>query len=374
MAATYQVTLYDTPSGDVLTILTLGGDRTAITNLRYERVLNSIGVFQLTLPLTDPTAELFAVMDRLVEVTRFPTPATPTCEETFLTRFVKRFIDEQDQGWLVIGGFNLNHLLARRVIYPEDDPLVAGGYSTKSGEATAVIAELVDEQAGPSASAARQTENLYSVQALGGGLTVGGRWRYENLFEVLREVADSGGVDFWVERTTAANFRFSSGVYGDDLTKTTNFPGAPFVVFSPEMGTMVEAALMDDRRDEATYLYLLGQGPEEDRDVYAASSSYIGDTAYNRIEVAEDARTVEDGDATQYLTQATSLLNERLPRAEFSFELSPSALSAYRELWDLGDKVTVVFGDYEADYRVMAVEVELTADGERINPTVELVE
>ena len=147
----YQVVVIDPTSGDVTNIY----DNTAFIDLRYSRVLNGIGLLALVLPGTDLNYETFT-LDSLIEVQRTdPATGALIVEDTYFCRLRERYRDDRIER-VVIGGVSLNHLLMRRVVRPEDDPAVAGGYSTKDGPADTVIRAYVREQAADLASAARQ--------------------------------------------------------------------------------------------------------------------------------------------------------------------------------------------------------------------------
>jgi len=370
MPASYQVKVFDPKNdGALLAFYDLYGD--TIQSLRYIRRVDSIGPFQFTVPLTEENDALFKQFDLIVEIERYASlGAAVQIEMTGLTRHVERFVDGDDQSYLIVGGYSLEDLLDRRVIVPGDDPLAAGGYSTKDGNADDVMVELVEEQAGVSASVARQTQGLVAQASLSVGNPIGLRLRYENLLETLMSITTQGAMDFRIERTDGATFTFITEVIGDDLTKSTNYPGTPFVLFDPNLGNLSEPGLSFDRRNEATYVYLQGQGPDEDREVYENQSTRLVDTPYNRIEIVGDIREIEENDTAKFLTQAAALLDEKRPGLDFSFVVDKAAQD-YRVLWNLGDLVTVQWNDYAEDLRIFAIEVEIETE-ETITPVVRL--
>src|SRR5687768_5245196 len=139
----YQLTVIHPSTGQPLTVITGSG----IDDLVYSKVLNNIGALAMTLPEGHDWSSIF-VLDSLIEVARTsPLTGTLQTEETYLTRLTHRF-REGDEELYVVGGLSLNHLLARRVIDPDDDPLAAGGYSTKAGPADDVMRAYAREQCG----------------------------------------------------------------------------------------------------------------------------------------------------------------------------------------------------------------------------------
>src|SRR5690554_4624822 len=118
----YQLTIVDAASGTTKAVITGSG----LDNLRYSRALNNIGALALTLPEGIDWPSIFT-LDTLIEVARTsPITGALQVEDTYLTRLTHRF-REGDTELFVVGGLSLNHLLARRVIDPDDDPMASGG-------------------------------------------------------------------------------------------------------------------------------------------------------------------------------------------------------------------------------------------------------
>lgn len=363
---TYEVTVRSSDTGDVLALL----DTVNLTALRYERKLNDVGVFQLTVAWEEPGAEHLAQKDALITITRFAMlkGAWHEYDEgTYIVRFVQLFIDDNEQAWVIVAGFSLEYLLLQRVVIPSNDPLVAGGYSTKGGAADEVMAELVTQQAGAGAGAAERVDTLTVASPAGTGETVGGRWAWDSLLEAVQGLTEQGRMDFRIVRTSGVALEFRAEVVGEDKTRTANYPGSPFVLFTPEFGNMRSPSLTRDWKEECTQIFLKGQGAGDYADIYERQSSHIADTAFSYAAVVADARKVEDGDATQYLTQAVNELAKHRAKVSFTFELLNTALE-YRTEWDVGDLVTACWDEYEQDMRLTGVSVELTGSEERIEP------
>lgn len=349
----YQVLIYDRASRELVGII--GSNEWQ--RLRYSRVIDDIGLFMITLPGDHVMADYLQELDCIVEVWRYTSPGEGQVEETYMLRQYQLFVDEDDMRWLVAGGFDLKHQLARRVINPYDDPLEAGGYSTKSGPGDDLMVALVDEQIGQSASAARKIDALDVQPSSSAGSLFGGHWRFNNLLETLQEIAAATAIDFRIEFTDDNEFLFIAEAIGDDRTRSRHYPGGPQTVFAPERGTMAEPQLEVDRRQEKTYIYLLGPGQDDDREVYEAASARQADSPYNRIEFAQDAQTIdEDASPTEFLAQAATELERRRPRQTFDFTLTPSLYRDYRLYWDLGDRVTAEWNAVETEARIMEIE------------------
>lgn len=361
----YELVILD-DSGQAAAVL----DTTVLTGLHYERALNSVGTFQVTLRADHPAAPLF-VKDRLVEITRYPSIGADVQHEgTYLVRYRRRYEDDDGMTWLIASGVSLEYLLLARHIDPRNDPLVAGGYSTKAGPADDVICELVAQQAGAGAGVYQRVPDLTVAASGHVGNQVAGRWQWENLLDELQKLARTGGVDFFIRRGTGLALEFICEVIGDDLRR--NYAGEQAVIFTPAFGNMRAPDLAEDWKDEKTYVYLLGQGSETERDVYEQLSGHLFDTPYSYAAQVGDARQVKDGDATQYITQALEELAKGAAKTSFTFEVV-QAERQYRRLWDLGDRVTAAWLDYEADLRITGIEVEVSESDERVTPKLEAI-
>lgn len=366
----YQIEIRSPQTGDLVQVY----DATAFYQLRYSRVLNDVGVIVLTLPSDDNLAALFP-LDSLIEIKRTsPVTGRLIVEETFLTRMTHRFREGNEERFLV-GGFSLNHLLTRRVVDPTGDPLVAGGFSTKSGPADSVMREYALEQGGQNTlNASRKFANFTVDTVPAVGMAVGRRLRYENLFKVFQELAEQSLIDFITVRTSANNLELQIKVIGLNRTQSSNYPFAPFVLINPIRGNMAEPSLMIDRRKETNFLYAMAQGAGENRSVYQILGDGVSDSPWNRIEFTEDIRTTERGSAVDIITAARAKLQETRQVVEFTFEITGDQPgNTYRLDWDIGDKITATWGDVQQDLRVRGVEITAESSGETIQVTTEIL-
>lgn len=365
--ANYQVRVWDVKTGDLTRIY----DAPRLYSLRYSRMVNDIGSLVATFPGDDAIQADFP-LDTLIEVQRTsPVSGRLTTEATYLMRLVERVRSDNEER-LIIGAQHANHLLKRRVIDPDDDPLAAGGYSTKSGAADSVMREYALEQCGSSASAARQFPNFTIDTVAGVGQNVGRRLRHDNLFKVIQELADQGGVDFRIVQTSANNLELKIARLGTDRTKARNYPVAPFVMLNPLRGNLSNPTLRRDRKKEANFCYGLGQGANEQRIVLKQAGDGMGDSPYNRIEFTKDVRLSERGNSLEILTQVRDALADKATGYEFEFDLSGDTPGAiYNQDWFLGDQVTVAWAGVEQDVRITGVEINIGPEGERISVTTE---
>lgn len=340
-------------------------------SMRYSRVLNGIGAVVLELPSEADLASLF-VLDAFIEVERrHPVTGTLLKDETFLARLTHRF-RTGDEERFIVGGLSLNHLIARRVIDPADDPLAAGGFSTKAGPADTVMLSYANEQMGPSASMMRQTPGLTTNISAGVGKSIGARERYTSLLEVMQTLAKRGDVDFVIDRITGTSLRLTVAPIGTDKTQTTNYPFAPFLMLNPLRGNLTNPSLEIDRREEATFIYAMGQGQGESRLVLQVPGAGISDSPFNRIEFMKDARNIDRADALGLLTEAQSQLLEKQPVRSFTFESTGNEPGAtYHKDFEIGDKITIAWDETSLDLRITEVEIRISEEGEELTVTTE---
>lgn len=367
MQASYQILVIDPITGLTTGII----DSQSIIDIQYSRILNGIGRLAVSVPANDKWNTLFN-LDTLIEVWRtHPVTGVLTKEETYLTRIFTRNQAESTDT-LTIGGLSLNHLLTRRVINPNDDPLVAGGYSTKAGTADKVIYDYVNEQMGPAASADRQMAHFTLVASLVSADGAGARLSYENLFDEISKLAVAGKTDFIIERVTDNNLAMYIGPYGTDKTKGTNWPLYPWVGLSPSRGNLPEASIVLDRSQEKNFIYCLGNGEGDRRDILEVPGQGMADSPWNRCEYSEDARNTERNDAIGLLTAATSSLFDNRVKRIFTYNSKADEPgNTYRKDWDVGDKITVLWDNIELDLRVTEVTLSFDQTQESISVVVE---
>lgn len=366
----YQVSVISLTTGRLQIIL----DSTTWYSLRYSRKVNDIGVFVLVLPYTSDYYMAFD-WDNFVEVFRTsPITGTLQLEETYLVRAKQRFREGNEER-LVVGGVSLTHLLARRIIDPDDDPTATDGYSRKSGAADTVMRGYVREQAGDLASAGRTFPGLTVESVLGTGLSIDKTFRYDNLLAAMQEMADGSGVDFYLTRTNLNLVSVWIAETGNDYTRTTNeSQRLPFVVLSPNRRNLTDPSINIDRTDEKNYVYALGQGQGEQRLVVKDSTSDASLTQWNRIEFVKDARNIEKTNSQGLIDAATAALNEKKVQHEFTF--TPTGTdggSIYRKNWDIADFLTVIWDTEEVDLRIDGVEIELSESGESLDVQVKQI-
>lgn len=363
MSVQYAVYLLSS-AGDPVALL----DNTVLTALRYERVLNDISLAQFTLPLDHAAASLIE-KHTWFEVQRYPEIGVIQPEGTYMVVFRRRFIDDNGLPYLIVAGVSLEFLLFCRHVDPRNDPLMAGGFSTKLAPVDTVMAELVYEQAGVGAVAHDSTPSaqipyLTIEIPAGVGEETPVRLQWENLLTVLQDLTERDRMDFRLERGDGVNLAFYAETIGSDRTRTTNFPGQPFVLLSPELGRLRRPELVENWRDEKTVVHLLGKGAGDSREFIGTMVSGLYDTPYTYAATVQDIREVET--AQEIIDQGQQALAKNRAEKTLTFEVD----SGYYDQWVLGDFVTVEWLEFSGDMRIAAVTVDVQGSTETITPTV----
>lgn len=364
--ADYQVELLNW-DGEIVRVF----DPTAFYDLRYSRALNDVGIVAITFPYSATLLADLNHVDYFIEVHRtHPVTNTLVREETYLTRLLHRFREGNEER-IIAGGLSLTNLLARRVIVPFEDPLAAGGYSTKAGPADVVMRDYIREQAADLASPLRSFPNMTVAPIEGNGQGIGKRLRYTNLLDELKTMALQARMDFRIERATGNNLVVKIEVIGRDYRKSTNYPSMPWYGLDPARGDILNPSLMIDNRELGNFVYAMGQGQEETRLVFPAWADTIADSPYNLCEFTEDASNSEKDDPLSLYTTALEAVKAHRTQREFTYDTTGGQPgNMYRLDWDLGDRITITWDTEEQELRVTSVEISIDSTGETVKPTV----
>lgn len=335
--------------------------------LRASRVLNDVGSLALLIPDQGEDWEARFPWDGLVDVYREYAGGL-TLFATYLVRSREFFIDGNRER-IAIGGLSLNDLLRRRVIDPDDDPAAAGGYSTKAGTAGDVMRAYAREQIADLASAPRQIPNLTVPSTSTSGDTVGDRVNVEtSLLALMQKLAEKGGIDFEIVRTTAANLELRIGQIGSDLSKATNYPTAPYLPFAQDLGNLIGPSQATDRKAEQNFLYARTSGDQENAVVFKVSGDGVSDSPYNRAEFAQSLRETDGGDLDEIFTAINDAFKKMRAKVEFAFDASASlGGGTYLRDWDLGTIVTALWRGSEYTVRIDEITLTLSENNEGID-------
>lgn len=240
-----------------------------------------------------------------------------------------------------------NGWLADRVAHPEpgtaSPPFASSDYDVRTGDATTVILDYIDHNAGPHAVAARQVAGLTLGADAGEGATITGRARWQNLLEFLGELATAGGVVFGVRQS------------GRQLVAscTAAVDRSASIRFAVELGNLDDSTY-EVAASTATAVYCGGQGELAARDVVLAVQS-----GRRRIERFVDRRDISD--SGELADAAAVALVEGVGKTSLSMTPIDTPTCSYGVHYSLGDQVTVQVDKVGVVDVVTAVETTIDA-------------
>lgn len=336
-------------------------DMNPLSQLRYARVLNNFGAIEFTLPLSEAHACL-TTLDTVCVPMYADGSGPMTLDGAYFLRYQQPF-DVDGEDVLVVAGYSVASLLWRNIFIAEDDPLEANGFCTKSGDASTVMWEIINEQCvNPATNSARAIPNL----ALAADPQVGAfvAFREEDndtkVIEHIKKLGRAGGVDFWVDYDpTGPTFTVNLGTVGSDRRKSVNYPTQPFLYFSPNLGNLDQPELTVDRREEQNFVYVFGQGPAGSNLRYGEAGVGLTDSPWNRLEFGVQARNTKTLDDWE-TAAADALKEQREQLTQFTFMPkfeSPGAV--YGVDWFLGDLVTTAYQNQEFEMRIASAETNI---------------
>ena len=353
-------------------------DNTQIASLQFDRLRNEVStfaaVFAENVDWVKANLVLPLALDYFIEIERYnAASAAMVVEGTYFLRSYNEYRDPQGVLFIGIGGYSLEHLLMRRIIDPVDDSRGAGGFVTDAGVSSTIINSLVTEHLGSNADTNRQIPN-FTQSSDGTGLNAGGRWAYNNLFEVVQNLATKGLIEFRITRSSANNLLFEVGTLGNDKTLTSEYPEGDYILMDENRGNLIEPNLLLDYMDQMNYIYARGSGNADNETILKLQSNHITASPYNRIEFSTSIGRDDGSNALYLQTGAVSALAENQEKIEFTFPIQADNKGMmYRTDWDLMDIITVQWGSYQDDLRIVGVELRVEQDSDEIAVTAEVV-
>ncbi len=368
-ARDYQVRIKDT-TGSVIAVI--------VDELRigFTRRVNAPGNHAIIFPGQSTFIDSIG-LDYQVEVHRRLNPSVPFyLEYEGFHRSDMRQTSNKGLRLFTSFGAGYEHLLKRRaILYPN-----GSAQASKSGVGETVMKAYVDENAGPAATfpprllASGVTTGL-SMQADGAaGLTWTGDRSFQNLLQVVQDIADAADVDFRVLGTGDALFEFRAQAtpIGIDRTVSGAAAGVAPVIFSLDRSNMELPLYALNRSEEVTAAIIMGQGIDSDRVVIQRTdATRIADSPWNRIEIARGAGNES---ATGGLNAVGDRLLEALrPRESFNFEPIQIESLQYGRDYFLGDLVTARYESIERDVQIETVNIQVQNGKELIRLGLRLV-
>lgn len=266
-----------------------------------------------------------------------------------------------DVSQYIISGVDDSGLLASRVAHPQPGssapPYSSTAYDTRTGICSTILRQYVDVNLGASAVSARKDPRITSLADPLAGISVTGNARYQQLDNLLNELAtQSGGVGYRI-RQSGTNLEFQT--YAPTDRSST-------VIFSVENGTLQDYAYTAEA-GSANYIYVGGGGEGTSRTIV---EGYDGPsiTRWTRKETFKDQR-----DTTDATTLANSIAEELATGSDIAaVTFTPKDLTqqTFWTHYQTGDKVTVVIDGVSFQETIRQVECTLDASGLSIKPTV----
>lgn len=247
-------------------------------------------------------------------------------------------------------GNGLDRMLADRIVVPPDGV----EHDSYADAAESVIKQLVDRHLiNPVASnianfndATRAVSQLLVSVDNGHGLPVTFEGRFQRLIDAVKEVSQASNDigTFFTIIGSKILFEVSEGI---DRTKS--------VIFGPERNNVISILFDKDGLNYASHILLAGQDVGTARQlttVYDPTKSFI-----QRRETFIDAR---DLDTVAKLTaRGDSVFSERSVVDLYQIEKAPGSPPCYKEHFELGDTITVLWQLYGINVAVRIYEVNV---------------
>lgn len=353
--------------------------------INIEHIVNSGGYAAIYLPQDSINADVFG-LDYLVEIWRSVQDEgidwymeyiglhRTSVWQTFETG--KSLYSEYSEG--------LCDLLKRRIIAYYSGT----SYTDKNDFSETVMKEFVQENAGSSATSPPRISdgvisNLVVAVSGGAGANWSGAKAWRNLHDVLKEIAETTNFYFDVELLTQPGvspvgflFQTYEGLRGTDRRETgldpstgLNAAGNAPIVFALEYGNIKTVVYSENRGDEVTAVYALGQGEGDARMVgYQEDATAIADSRWNKRETSRNSNSEKFYD--DVVNTAKNILQERRKIIDFNFSVIQIPGYLYGKDYTWGDIVTGKYLNFRRDLMIERSQLVVNSDsGETITIT-----
>jgi hypothetical protein len=242
-------------------------------------------------------------------------------------------------------------------------PYSAAAYDVRTGVCSTVLRQYVDVNAGPSAVPERRVLwgglgglTLGADPVVGATVTKSARW--QNLLELLQELAVAGGdIGFRVQHTGVA-LEFQTYQPSDKSNS---------IRFSHELGTLAGYGFTAEI-PEVNYVYVAGQGEGTARTIIERADEQSVVT-HGRFEEFMDRR--DTADAAELAQAGTETLTDKTAKVGLSLTPVDVPGQTYGVHYDLGDQVSTYLDETPVVERIREVKLVFNPDGPlTITPTV----
>lgn len=357
--ASYSVILSD-PYGVRL------AEANTFSSLTYARKVNDWSTATLVLPGTFDTSNI--LVDGRLEIWR-QIAGTPAYLDTETTWLIQKWTKQWGSKGERTIAIEADHPL---VLLREPgrfvDAYAGASGASKSGTADDVMKAIVRECIGTSASSSRTLSDLISVAAdISQAASISRAFAWRAVLNVLQDLANDSAqqgtycaFDIVAPAPDGYEFRTYTGQRGVDHRFPT---GLSPVLLDPDAGSVGEAELELDYRDEVTFAKAGGQGEGTARTIGSYQDpTRTGVSPFRWREVFADA--TQTADTTVLTGVARAQVRASRPRKRFRGKLISTTDAQYGVHWGWGDLVTVQAEGDLFDCRVDAVSVTVKAGGE----------
>ena len=358
MSNTYIVRIYN-PLGTNTKIVT------DFISLTASAVVNNVGTAELVLP---DSYWPFLAIDGIIEIER--APAGYAGKLLFETRYFIRYLNKgyAPDGTKVIkvSGYNAMHLLKRRIV------AYAAGNTKASYSAVAAddaLKNLVSQNLGSGATDSNR--NISSVLAVQASTTlaptISKDFAWQDLFSVMQDIVQQSFqagtyLAFDVVAVSGSPLSFEFRTYIGQRGNDRRAPSTKSILLDVHLGNLSEAYVEYDYREEANYIYALGQGENSQRTTaYSQNSTRISASPAGRIEGQRDARNLVN--ATSLQAESDSELRDRRGRKLFNGRISETPTTAYDVTFSFGDYLTATLDNESFDVMLEGVVITVNSNG-----------
>lgn len=349
-----------------------------VTEYEYVLAANGVNTARVRLPSTFDRSKIR--LDDILEIWRGSGPGTLKCDFWgFLRAWAFGDINGMEYTELIFRA----DLLERRVV----EDYAGSAQAEMTDQADDMIKAIATDQLGADTDADRDLTSVgggFTVSAaLADGVSITKAFAYANVLAIAQELAgistqQGTSVYFDVVPVSPSSvtgklaFRLDTYTGQRGMDRTADSDNPAFV--GPAWGNLNNGRVEYDYQYEINFVYVLGQGEGEVREVVEVSDTdRIEASIWNRREGIKDARNIEYGDADALTAEGYAALNLNKPKFRFSGDIIETDAFRYGIDWSFGDLVSVVYGDYETDAMIDKVYIVRTPDGqETISATLEV--
>jgi hypothetical protein len=351
----------DTPTGTRLAPID------QLSGLSYARKICYPGRLVISFPrgAVDPA---LIEADKCIEVWRTVPGLMPKLEMTGLIRIIDYDYSAGSELVTLTCEDGANQLAHRIIAYKTQSTR-----ANKTDYADDMLKEIVRENLGASATNTDRDLTAYGVTveadtSLAPEVTWSFAWKA--VLDVLHEIcdlSDDAGTRLYFDMTPHListtqlgwEFRTMINQFGADRTYNAGVP----TVFGPAWGNVADFHFTRDYSEEFTSVYAAGQGEAADRKVTnQVDSTRVNLSPWARREYFVSGK--KEIDEAHLIKKALRTLQMGQPRFYATGTLLDTPQTRYGVDWELGDRVIVNAGDFQAEAVIDAVNVEMAENGE----------